>query len=68
MSLKDFHIVFIVLAFLCSAGFWGWAWMEADSAQRLGVQTLANLSGSLAIALFIYGLWFAVKKAKTIIV
>ena len=68
MSLKGFHILFIALAFLCAAGFWVWAWLEKETATDLGVVPLANLSGSLAIALLIYGLWFAIKKAKTIIV
>ena len=68
MSLKGFHILFITLAFLCSAGFWAWSvWLVDDSA-RAGVSVLGNLSGSLAIALFIYGVWFVVKKSKTILV
>jgi O-antigen ligase len=66
MSLKGFHILFIVLAFLCSAGFWAWVVLDADRATELGVRTLGNLSGSLAIALFFYGLWFVIVKSKKI--
>lgn len=66
MSLKGFHILFIVFAFLCSAGFWAWTVFDADRATKLGAVTLGNFSGSLAIALFVYGIWFAVVKSKTI--
>jgi hypothetical protein len=66
MSLKGFHILFIIFAFLCSAGFWAWATMDYERAADLGVVTLGNLSGSLAVLLFIYGLWFAIVKSRTI--
>lgn len=66
MSLKGFHLLFIILAFLCSAGFWAWVVLDAERAQELGVDALGNFSGSLAIALFAYGLWFAIVKSKTI--
>lgn len=66
MSLKGFHIIFIVLAFLCSAGFWAWVVLDGERAKDLGLTVLGNFSGSLAIALFIYGLWFAIVKSKTI--
>jgi hypothetical protein len=68
MSLKGFHILFIALAFLCSGGFWAWCVREADTARKLGVAAAGNLSGSLAIVLLVYGLWFVVKKGKTIVV
>jgi hypothetical protein len=66
MSLKGFHILFISLAFLCSAGFWAWVAMDSKRAQEHGVAALGNYSGSLAIALLIYGVWFAAVKSKTI--
>jgi O-antigen ligase len=66
MSLKGFHILFIILAFLCSAGFWAWAVLDAERAQEMGVVALGNFSGSLALALLVYGLWFAIVKSKTI--
>ena len=68
MSLKGFHIIFIVLAFLCTAGFYAWAMLLPEKASELGVVAIGNISGSLAIALFIYGIWFAAKKSKTILV
>jgi len=67
MSLKGFHILFIVLAFLCTAGFYAWAVMLPEKASELGVTAVGNVSGSLALALFIYGTWFVVKKSKTIL-
>lgn len=66
MSLKGFHILFIVLAFLCTAGFWAWAEVYAERAKELGVSSMANFSGSLALALLAYGIWFVVRKSKTI--
>ena len=66
MSLKGFHILFIALAFLCSGGFWAWCIWDADAARRLGVAAVGNLSGSLALALLGYGLWFVIRKSKAI--
>lgn len=68
MSLKGFHILFITLAFLCVGGFWAWSVWDVESAQRLGATTLGNLSGSLALALLVYGFWFVTKKSKSIVV
>jgi O-antigen ligase len=66
MSLKGFHILFIILAFLCTAGFWGWAVVFAERAKELGATSMGNFSGSLALALLVYGVWFVVRKSKTI--
>lgn len=66
MSLKGFHILFIILAFLCSAGFWAWTFVNMERAAELGSVALGNFSGSLAIGLFFYGLWFALFKSKNI--
>ena len=40
---------------------------DADAA-HLGVLPVGNLSGSLALVLLVYGLWFVIKKSRTIIV
>lgn len=66
MSLRGFHILFITLAFLCSAGFWAWASFQPEKARELNAVVLGNLSGSLALAVFAYGVWFVVKKYKAI--
>ncbi len=67
MSLKGFHILFIALAFLCTAGFWAWSYADVERARELGAIAMGNLSGSLSVGLLIYGIWFVVKKSKTII-
>lgn len=68
MSLKGFHILFIALAFLCTAGFWAWSYVDVERARELGAVAFGNFSGSLALGLLVYGIWFVVKKSKTIIV
>jgi cbb3-type cytochrome oxidase subunit 3 len=66
MSLRGFHVVLIFLAILCSAGFWAWAYNDPQAARELEVVTASNLSGSLAIALFFYGIWFVITKRKDV--
>ena len=68
MSLKGFHIIFIIFAVLCSVGFWLWALADPQSAKDLNVVLLGQGSGVLGIVLFFYGIWFVVRKSKTIIV
>ncbi len=68
MSLKGFHILFIILAFLCAGGFWVWSVWDVEAARQQGAIATGNLSGLLAIVLLVYGLWFVIKKSKTIIV
>ncbi|MEY4483694.1 MAG: hypothetical protein RL693_1146 [Verrucomicrobiota bacterium] len=66
MSLKGFHILFIVLASLCTGGFWAWSYNDPERAHELGAVALANFSGSLTLGLLAYGVWFVVIKSKTI--
>jgi hypothetical protein len=68
MSLKSFHIFFIVLAVLCSVGFCVWAFTlgNAGPASALGLMGIG--SGLLGIGLIGYGIWFVVRKARHIIV
>lgn len=68
MSLKGFHIIFIFFAVLCSAGFWAWTAYNPLAARQLSVVGLGQFSGILGVLLFFYGIWFVVKKSKTIIV
>ena len=60
MSLKVFHIVFIVLAILLAAGCAAWSFAN-QIAIPFGIA-----SGACGVALFIYGIWF-LKKSKRII-
>lgn len=64
MSLRDFHILFLVLALLCSAGFWGWTMLMPEVARETNAVVMGNLSGSLAIGLLIYTFWFVFVKSK----
>lgn len=61
MSLKQFHIVFIVLAVLTSVGFSVWAFTryQADT----GVLLMGGVSAVAALGLAVYGVWF-LKKLK----
>lgn len=60
MSLKVFHLVFIIFATLLSAGCAVWAFYH-DTARSFAIGCIV-----LAIALVGYGIWF-VKKSKGII-
>jgi hypothetical protein len=68
MSLRGFHIVFITMAILTDLFVWMWTRTEIDSVERLNLAWLRFASGWLAVALIAYGIWFVVKKARTIIV
>ena len=63
MSLKTFHIVFVVLSTLLSLGFGLWAALEYID--RRGIELLAVAIGSLVFSglLVMYGIWF-LRKLK----
>ena len=61
MSLKAFHIFFIVLAMLLSAGCAAWGLVS-------GMALAFDLTcAALAGALLIYGVWFVKKSRKLIL-
>ena len=60
MSLKVFHLIFIILATLLAAGCAAWSFYH-DTARLFGIA-----SAVIAVALVVYGIWF-VKKSKGII-
>ena len=60
MSLKVFHIFFILLATLLAVGCAAWSFLN-DTAHLFGIG-----SAVVAITLVVYGIWF-LKKAKRII-
>ena len=68
MSLKGFHIIFIIAAILCAFGFYAWTLVESEAAANMGVIGLGKGSGVIGALLTLYGIWFVVKKFKTIIV
>jgi hypothetical protein len=61
MSLKVFHLVFIILATLLAAGCAVWSFAN-QTAYGFGIGSVV-----VALALIVYGCWF-VKKARRIIV
>jgi hypothetical protein len=68
MSLKHFHVVFLAFAILCDAGFWLWMHFMPEDASRAGALPLKPYVGLVCLALLAYGLWYLVKKMRTIIV
>ncbi len=60
MSLKGFHVFFILMAILVAAGFAAWSLVN-ETAVPVGIA-----SAVLAVGLLIYGIWF-LKKSKNII-
>lgn len=68
MSLKHFHIVFLFFAILSDLGFWLWTRMMPEQAAALGVAGLGVFAGWLSLVLTAYGIWYVVKKSRTIIV
>ncbi len=54
MSLRTFHLFFIVLAFLTCAGLSGWAVWQWEA----GGPWLAGLSAAAGLGLIPYLLWF----------
>lgn len=68
MSLKHFHVVFLVFAILCDAGFWLWMHFMPEDAALAGAMPLKPYVGLLCVALLFYCVWYLVKKMRTIIV
>jgi uncharacterized membrane protein YcjF (UPF0283 family) len=65
MSLKAFHVFFVIVSVLCALGFGGWAVADYARTGRPGVLALAILAFVAAIALVWYGLWF-LRKIKDV--
>ena len=68
MSLKHFHLVFLAFAILCDAGLWLWIHFLPEEAARAGASALKPYAGLFCLALLAYGVWYLVKKMRTIIV
>ena len=69
MSLKGFHIVFIILAVLVSLLFawWSLGTSEGRASGEL-IRWTGVFSGVLGLALAVYGVWFVKVKRKKIII
>ncbi len=68
MSLKHFHIVFLFFAVLCDGGFWLWTRLAPEKTAELGIRHLGLIAGWTSLLLIGYGLWYLIKKSRTIIV
>ncbi|NNE92530.1 MAG: hypothetical protein HKN23_12860 [Verrucomicrobiales bacterium] len=64
MSLKKFHLLFIVLAILTCLGFGAWALLVEGLPDNFRV--MGWISAGLGVLLVGYGIYF-VRKAKTVI-
>jgi hypothetical protein len=61
MSLKAFHIVFIVLSILMSVGVGGWAINAYLNGAGVGIAVLGAVSLLIGLGLGIYGRYFLKK-------
>ncbi len=67
MSLKHFHLVFLFFAILCDAGFFLWTRLAPEQAASAGAAGLGVFAGWIALILIAYGLWYLLRKSRTII-
>ena len=65
MSLKAFHVFFIVLSVLCALGFGAWSIWDYQRTASGGVLALGVLGFAAAAALVWYGFWF-LRKLKNV--
>lgn len=65
MSLKSFHVFFVVLSVLCALGFGAWSIAEYLRTGKGSVLTLGVLGFLAAAALVFYGFWF-LRKLKNV--
>jgi hypothetical protein len=66
MSLKGFHIMFLIFAVMTALGFYAWTLAFLDDAAALDVVGVGELSGGSGVVLLGYTIWFVARKAKTI--
>ena len=67
MSLKSFHVFFIVLAILSTAGFALWIFTGSGIGQPPALRWWGGVSGAIGLGLTVYGVWFIARKARKII-
>jgi hypothetical protein len=65
VSLKAFHVFFVVLSVLCAIGFGAWAVRDYLRSGSGGILALGVLGFAAAAALVWYGLWF-LRKLKNV--
>ena len=65
MSLKAFHVFFVVVSTLLALGFGVWSVNEYARAGRGGTLAMGVASFVAAVALVVYGFWF-LRKLKNV--
>ncbi len=65
MSLKAFHVFFVIVSVLCALGFGAWSITEYLRTGKGSVLLLGILGFAAAAALVWYGLWF-LRKLKNV--
>ena len=68
MSLKTFHLFFLVIAILFDFGFAAYAFYGPDNEITREIKPMGIGSGVFGLILIVYGLWFYLRKAPKIIV
>jgi len=67
MSLKGFHILFIVFSVIVSFGFFAWTVVGPQQFVTGSLKIFGGLSGVFGLGLAVYAVWFIKKKSRTII-
>ena len=65
MSLKAFHVFFVIVSTLCALGFGAWAVSDYLRSGRSSILAMGVLGFAAAAALVFYGLWF-LRKLKNV--
>lgn len=65
MTLKAFHVVFVLIATLTTGGFGVWSLMAHQDRGEMNLLILGVFSLGLTVALLVYGNWF-LKKMKDV--
>ena len=65
MSLKAFHVFFVIVSVLCALGFGAWSIADYVRTGRGSVLALGVLGFAAAGALIFYGFWF-LRKLKNV--
>lgn len=68
MSLKTFHLFFLVVAILFDFGFAAFAFYGPETDLTKELRPLGVGSGLFGLGLMAYGIWFHIKKAPSIII
>ncbi len=64
MSLKAFHVFFVIVSVLCALGFGGWSVADYQRTGHGSVLLLGILGFVAAAVLVFYGFWF-LRKLKS---